>query len=79
MAELPAESFHLSELVHWLDAGWWVEEPVLHRCGADGGYDCPTVLDVVLRKDDERRVLALGNDLAVWDFLEQRKLAILDV
>ncbi len=79
MAELPADAFHLAELMRLLDEDWCVEEPVLHRCGADGGYDCPAVLDVVLRKDDERRVLALGNDLAVWDFLEQRKLAILDV
>ena len=78
MAELPADAFHLAELMRLLDEGWCVEEPVLQHSGADG-RGCCAILEVVLHKDDERRVVALGSDLPVWEFLEQRKLAILDV
>jgi hypothetical protein len=78
MAELLADAFHLAELMHLLDEGWCVEEPVLQHSGADG-RGCCAILEVVLHKDDERRVVALGSDLPVWEFLEQRKLAILDV
>lgn len=79
MVEQQTTTSHLPELLHRLEIGWRIEEPLLQRTVLHGADGRASVLEVVIRKDGERRVIALGDDPEVGQFLEERRLAIFEV
>lgn len=78
MLELQTTHHHLPELQRRLAEGWDVEEPLLHR-SVPHGPDGHSVFEVVIRKDGERRAIALSDEPEIECFLTQRKFAILEV
>ena len=79
MIELPVATSYLPELLCRLDDGWQVEESILQRSLLHGPRGRDAVLEVILRKDRERTVIALADDPEAWEFVAQRRLAILEV
>jgi hypothetical protein len=77
--ELPVSTSYLSELLSRLDDGWQVEEPILQRTLLHGPRGRHTALEVILRKERERKVIALADDPEVWEFVARRRFAILEV
>ena len=79
MVEQQTTTSHLPELLRRLETGWRIEEPLLQRTVLHGADGRASVLEVVIRKDGERRVIALDDDPDVGRFLEERRLAIFEV
>lgn len=69
----------LSQLVAWVDQGWHVEAPVLQRDVLRGPTGRMAVFEVVMRRGSERRVLALNSDQAVDRWLQDAKVAVLNI
>lgn len=79
MFELQTTRHHLPELQRRLAEGWYIEEPLLHRSVLHGPDGRRSVFEVVIRKNGERRAIALSDEPEIECFLTQRKFAILEV
>ncbi len=79
MIELPTVTGHLPELLRYLDDGWHIEAPLLQRSALHGIDGRSAVLEIVLRKERQRRVIAVGDDVEVRHFFESRRLPILEI
>lgn len=79
MIDLRPTTNHLPELLQRLHAGWSIEEPLLQRSTLGSMRGRQTVIEVVIRKDQVRSVLALIDDPEVYDFLTEHHFAILEI
>ena len=79
MIDVSITSGQLADLVCRLDNGWRIEAPLLQRSILHGPEGRRAVLEVVIRKDGERRVLALSDDLEARQFFEARRVGILAI
>lgn len=78
MQEVPMPD-RLSQLIAWVAQGWQVEAPVLQRDVLRGRDGRMAVFEVVMRRGSERRVLALNSDQAVDRWLQEAKVAVLNI
>ncbi|MBA3944644.1 MAG: hypothetical protein H0X37_08795 [Herpetosiphonaceae bacterium] len=69
----------LSQLMTWITDGWRVEEPILQRSMLHCRTGSICAFEVVVRRDDERRVIALMDDHAVQLWLEQANFHVLHI
>jgi hypothetical protein len=79
MIELQTTRHHLPELQRRLADGWYIEEPLLRRSVLHGLDGRRSIFEVVIRKNGERRAIALSDEPEIERFLAQRGLAILEV
>lgn len=69
----------LHQIMTWLSQGWQIEEPVLQRTILHGAAGSSGAFEVVMRRNDERRVLALNASSSIEDWLAQRSVSVLNI
>jgi hypothetical protein len=72
-------NLRLWQLQSWLRAGGQIEEPVLQRSAYHGVTGRVCIFEVVVNHGGSRRAIMLSDDPAVYTFLSQQHLAVLDV
>lgn len=79
MIPVSGDDQRMSQLQAWLDAGWWIEEPVLQRSAYHGLNGRVWAFEIVVRRSEQRQVIVLPDAPPVHQFLQQQHLAVLDL
>ncbi len=79
MVDVSITTGQLADLIRRLEDGWRIEAPLLQRGVLHGREGRSAVLEVVICKDGERRVLALRDDLEMRQYFEARRVTILAI